>query len=41
MMATLTPAKLMGLEQEIGKVAKGYRAELIALNLDDYSCKLI
>jgi N-acetylglucosamine-6-phosphate deacetylase len=41
MMATLTPAKLMGLEQEIGKVAKGYRSELIALNLDDYSCKLI
>lgn len=41
MMATLTPAKLMGLEQEIGKVAKGYRAELIALDLDDYSCKLI
>ena len=41
MMATLTPAKLMGLEQEIGKVAKGYRAELIALNLDDCSCKLM
>lgn len=41
MMATLTPAKLLGLEQQIGKIAKGARADLIALNLDDYSCKII
>ncbi len=41
MMSTLTPAKLMGLEQQIGKIAKGARADLIALNLDDYNCKII
>lgn len=40
-MATLTPARLMGLDQQLGKIAAGYRADLIALNLKDYSCKII
>ncbi|TXI98572.1 MAG: N-acetylglucosamine-6-phosphate deacetylase [Neisseriales bacterium] len=40
-MATLTPARLMGLDQQLGKIAVGYRADLIALNLKDYSCTII
>lgn len=40
-MATLTPARLMGLDQQLGKIAAGYRADLIELNLKDYSCKII
>ena len=32
-MATLTPARLMGVDQQIGKIMAGYRADLIALNL--------
>ena len=40
-MATLTPARLMGLDQQLGKIAAGYRADLIALNLKDYSCTII
>ena len=39
-MATLTPARLMGLDQQLGKIAVGYRADLIALNLKDYSCTI-
>lgn len=40
-MATLTPARLMRVDQQIGKIMAGYRADLIALNLKDYSCKII
>lgn len=40
-MATLTPARLMGLDQQLGKIAAGYRADLIVLNLKDYSCTII
>ncbi len=40
-MATLTPARLMGLDQQLGKIAAGCRADLIALNLKDYSCTII
>ena len=41
MMATLTPAKVMGLDEKLGKIAKGYRADLIALDLDNYQCKIV
>lgn len=40
-MATLTPARLMGLDQQLGKIVAGHRADLIALNLKDYSCIII
>jgi len=41
MMATLIPAQLLGIEHVIGKIAAGYRADLIAVNLDNYDCTLI
>lgn len=40
-MATLIPARLLGLDDQIGKIAEGYRADLIAIDLESYSCKLI
>lgn len=40
-MATIVPAQLMGLSNEIGKVQKGLRADLVALDLADYSTKII
>ncbi len=41
MMATLTPAKVVGLDEQLGKIAKGYRADLISLDLDNYQCKIV
>ena len=40
-MATLIPAQLMGLDHELGRIAPGYRADLIAMDLQSYVCKLI
>lgn len=40
-MATLIPAQLLGVDDQIGRVAKGYRSDLIAMNLNNYSCKLV
>lgn len=40
-MATLIPARLLEIDQQVGKIAVGYRADIIALNLDDYSCQLV
>lgn len=40
-MATLIPARLLGLDDQIGRIAEGYRADLIAIDLESYSCKLI
>jgi N-acetylglucosamine-6-phosphate deacetylase len=33
-MASLTPATFLGLESELGKIASGYRADLVAFNQD-------
>ena len=33
-MASLTPATFLGLESELGKIAPGYRADLVAFNQD-------
>lgn len=41
MMATLIPAQLLGIEDLIGQIKPGYRADLIALDLDDYTCQVI
>jgi N-acetylglucosamine-6-phosphate deacetylase len=41
MMATTTPAKVMGLEAQLGRLAKDYPAQIIALNPQDFSCQLI
>ena len=40
-MATVVPAQLLGLEQSLGKISKGYSSGLIAMNLQDYSCTII
>lgn len=40
-MATLIPAQFLGLDSEIGKIALGHRAELIALDLDSFACELV
>lgn len=40
-MATLIPAQLLGVDDQIGRVAKGYRSDLIAMNLNNYSCQLV
>ncbi|AUR51317.1 N-acetylglucosamine-6-phosphate deacetylase [Aquella oligotrophica] len=40
-MATLIPAQLIGVDDQIGRIAEGYRADLIAIDLDSYSCQLI
>lgn len=40
-MATLIPAQLLGVDDQIGRIAKGYRSDLIAMNLNNYSCKLV
>ncbi len=40
-MATIVPAQLMGLPNEIGNIQKGLRADLVSLNLADYSTKII
>lgn len=41
MMATQTPCEVMKLDKEMGKIAKGQRADIIAMDLKDYSCKLV
>jgi N-acetylglucosamine-6-phosphate deacetylase len=41
LMATVTPAQLMGCSNEIGRIATGYRANIIAMDLTDYSCQLV
>lgn len=40
-MATLIPAQLLGVDDQIGRIAKGYRSDLTAMNLNNYSCKLV
>lgn len=40
-MATLIPAQFLGLEDEVGRIAIGNRAELIAMDLDSFACELI
>lgn len=40
-MATLIPAQLMELDDQIGKIAIGNRADLIAMSLSDYNCTII
>lgn len=40
-MATIIPAQVLGLDHELGKIAKGYRADLIAMDLADYNCRII
>lgn len=40
-MATLIPAQVIGVSDELGKIAKGYRADLIAMDLVDYSTQII
>lgn len=40
-MATSIPAKVLNLDYCMGKIAHGYRANLIALNLADYICKVL
>lgn len=40
-MATIIPAQMMGLDNEIGRIAIGNRANLIAMNLEDFKCELI
>jgi N-acetylglucosamine-6-phosphate deacetylase len=40
-MATLIPAQLLGVDDQIGRIAKGYRSDLIAMNLNNYSCQLV
>lgn len=40
-MATIIPAQMMSLDDEIGRIAVGNRADLIAMNLADFTCELI
>lgn len=40
-MSTIIPAKMMKIDSHIGKIGKGYRADLILLNIYDYSCKVL
>jgi imidazolonepropionase-like amidohydrolase len=40
-MATLNPAKFLKVDKEIGMIEKGYRADLILMNLKDYSCTTV
>lgn len=40
-MATLVPAQLLGIDDQVGKVSVGNRADLIAVSLQDFSCEII
>jgi N-acetylglucosamine-6-phosphate deacetylase len=40
-MATLVPARLIGLDKELGRIARGYRANLMAIDIHDFSCQII
>ncbi len=40
-MATRIPARIMGLEDELGKIKVGSRADLIVVDLNDFSCQLV
>ena len=40
-MATIIPARVMHLDSTLGEIKPGYRANLIDLNLLDFSCKTI
>ena len=40
-MGSLYPAKLIGLDNEFGKIKAGYRAELIAINTESNSCEIL
>lgn len=40
MMATLTPAKVLKLDNQMGKIAQGYMANLITIN-NDFECQII
>lgn len=40
-MATIVPATLMGVADQIGRIITGNRADLIAIDIADFSCELI
>jgi len=40
-MATTIPAQVMQVDDHIGKIAKGFRDKLVAINLKNYSCKIV
>lgn len=40
-MATVTPAELLKLDDQMGSVKEGFRADLIAMSLSDYSCQVV
>ncbi|MDI3319263.1 N-acetylglucosamine-6-phosphate deacetylase [Pinibacter soli] len=40
-MCSLYPARLMGLDRELGKIKKGYKAKLVALDQSEGSCVLL
>lgn len=40
-MCSLYPAKLMGLDHELGKIKKGYKAKLVAINQQEGTCALL
>ena len=40
-MASTIPAKVMGMDQLIGKIKTGYRADLIYMDLDNFECEVL
>ncbi|HMU47327.1 MAG TPA: N-acetylglucosamine-6-phosphate deacetylase [Chitinophagaceae bacterium] len=40
-MCSLYPAKLMGLDDELGKIKKGYKAKLLVINQQEGSCFML
>lgn len=40
-MATYIPAKMMKVESEIGRIARGYRSDLILIDESDFSCRIL
>lgn len=40
-MCSLYPARLIGLDHELGKIKKGYKAKLVAINQPEGSCVLL
>lgn len=40
-MATIIPAEVMGISSYIGKIAEGYNANMVAINLKNYACKVV
>ena len=40
-MASTIPAKVIGLDKILGKIKKGYIADLIYMDLDNFECKVL